>query len=200
MVSLALDSKGEAGLAYVVSAESNTAEAFWRPAGGAAIVIADNNGNMNDDPDIQLSFYGTEPRVAFTGQRDNSNDWDHSVGAARASGNGGNWLPVVNIPSDLSTSLEGPVSIASGSKGQAAITTSTNGGVGDGVCGYPKLSRSDDLLSFRTCGPAPAGTPRFGQVGWPVVRFGGNDKLWVAFQNWDTYGELTTGVIVWREP
>jgi hypothetical protein len=201
MVSLALDSNGAAGLAYVVSSDRDSAEAFWRPAGGgAAVVLAANNGHTTDNPDIQLSFYGTEPRAVFTPTRDDSNDWDHSVWAARASGTGGNWLPAVNVPSDQQISLVGPVSITTGSRGQTAIAVSTNGGVGTGTCGFPKISRSDDFVAFKTCGIAPAGDPDFAQVQWPVARFGGNDKLWVTFRNPDMYGQIPTGIILWREP
>jgi hypothetical protein len=97
--------------------------------------------------------------------------------------------------------VEGPLVMASGSQGQAAIALSTNGGVDNGVvCGYPKIATTGDFAAFKTCAPALKNAPYFGQVGWPVLKFGGNDKLWVAFQNADTYAEIGIGVVLWRQP
>jgi hypothetical protein len=201
-VSLALDAAGTPGMAYLVSSESNSAAAFWRPAGGGgAVIIGDNNGHGNDGPDITLTFFGTEPRVAMDAVHDDqyNGTWDHSIWVSR--GDGGGWTSFVNLPSDGETSLLGPLSIAVGSQGQTAIAISTNGGVyGTNRCGYPKIARAAGFTAFETCAPTLAGNPEFGQVVWPVVKFGGNDKLWAVFQLPDPYSQIGTGVMLWREP
>jgi hypothetical protein len=181
--------------------DSTTVEAFWRP-GRSAVVAADNNDQQNDDPDLQLSFFGTQPRIAFAGARDDQfySDFGHDLWVARSSDDGGTWLPMINPPSDGNRSMNGPMSIASGSRGQAAVVTESNSGNSDGVqCGDPKLARSDDLVTWTTCGITPLGPPSFA-ADYPVVRFGGNDKLWVSFRNSDVSDDLPSGVSVWREP
>jgi hypothetical protein len=204
-VSLALDSAHNPGVAFLVGNEAGTAAAFWRPASGAsAIVIGRNDGTAADNPDIALSFFGTQPRIttdAIWNYAMYDQDENHSVWAMCGAGDGSNWLPAVNVPSDGEISVSGPLSMASGSRGQTAVAMSTiHGGVGDGVCGYPKLSRSDDFVTFTTCGPALMNNPYFGTVDYPVVRFGGNDKLWLAFHNPDMYADIGTGLVLWREP
>jgi hypothetical protein len=202
-VSLALDSAHNPGIAFLVSNDSGTATAFWRPAGGgSAVLVGRNDGTIDDNPDIALSFFGTEPRIATDAIWNYDlydQDYDHMIWAMRGVGDGSNWLPPVNVPSDGNMSLNSP-SIATGSRGQTAIAMeSIHGGVGDGACGFPKLSRSDDFLTFKTCGPAPVHHPDFAAVDYPVVRFGGNDKLWLAFHNSDTNGDLASGLVLWRE-
>jgi hypothetical protein len=204
-VSLALDSAHNPGIAFLASNDSTNAAVFWRPAGaGSAVVVGQDDGKNTDDPDIALTFFGTEPRIATDDPwiyALYSQDEDHSVWAVRGTSGGSNWLPAVSVPSDGYISVGGPLSIATGSKGQTAIAMSSiHGGVGDGTCGYPKVSRSADFLTFSTCGPAPVNSPLFAPVDYPVVRFWGNDKLWVAFHISDPSSEIGNGLVLWREP
>jgi hypothetical protein len=201
-LSLAADSAGNPGLAFIVESESDSAEAFWRPESAASGVIAARNNGQNDCSDISLSFSGTEPRIAFAGARDNqyNSDYDHSIWAIRASGDGGNWLAPVAMPADGEHDMSGPLASASGPHGQLAIgITDTGGIIGTAKYGYPKLSRSDDLLVFQTAGPALADKPAYGNVAYPAVQWGGNDRLWVGFSSSDIYGEIAPGLVLWRE-
>jgi hypothetical protein len=202
LVSLAIDSDGAAGMAFMAFNDATSAEAFWRPAAGnSSVIVADNNGHQNDFPDVALSFAGAQPRVAYTGGRDDQyySDYGHDLWIARSTDNGGTWLPMVNPPADGNRSMNAFLSIASGLQGQAAVVTESNSGSLDGVvCGTPKLTRSDDLLLWKTCGISPLSDPAFG-ADYPVVRFGGNDKLWISFRNSDFNASIRAGVIVWRE-
>ncbi len=92
--------------------------------------------------------------------------------------------------------------IASGSQGQTAIAMASNHDPeGQHMsCGFPKIARSAGFLAFQTCAPAPVGNPSFApNNAHPVLRFGGNDKLWLAFNNNDTNGDIGTGLVLWRE-
>jgi hypothetical protein len=206
-VSLALDGANNPGIAFLAASDADfsTTAVFWGPVtGGASMVIGRNDGSGNDNPDIALSFFGKEPRIATDAIWNYElymQDENHNVWAMRGVGDGSNWLPAVNVPSDGDISVSAPLSISSGSQGQTAIVLSTiHGGVGDGVCGYPKLARSDDFLTFTTCGPAPVNNPHFAPPDYPVVQFWGNDKLWLAFHNWDPYSDIGLGLVLWREP
>lgn len=199
--SLAVDSAGNPGVAFIAVSDSDTAESFWRP-GASAIVAASNNGKQTDDPDVQLSFAGTKPRIAYAGGRDDNYfaDYDHLIWAMKALDDGASWAPAVNVPSDGNRSLEGPIWISSGSNGQAAIVSTDNGGNQDNVkCGEPKISRSSDVISWATCGAASLDGPSIGSE-FAVVQFGGNDKLWVSFQIGDDASDLPAGIVIWREP
>jgi hypothetical protein len=204
-ISLALDSSHNPGIAFLVANDSTETPALWRPASSnPPVIICPNDGWTNENSDVQLTFFGTEPRITsdFVWNYDLwRQDEDHNVWAMRGVGDGSNWLPPVNIPSEGNLSVYGSLSIATGSQGQTAIVmTAWDGGAGNGVCGLPKLARSADFVTFQTCAPAPLGNPDFEVVDFPVVKFWGNDKLWLAFHNYDTWGQLGTGLVLWREP
>jgi hypothetical protein len=201
--SMAVDSAGNPGIAYLVEGDSDSAEAFWRPeSGGSAVVAAANNGN-DDCADVSLSFSGTQPRIAFAGARseDYYSGYDQSIWSIQSTNDGTIWLPPVGVPADGLTSMGGPIASASGTKGQVAIVSSQDGAItGSFAWGFPKISRSDDMVTFQTTAPALVDNPSYESIAYPGVKFGGNDKLWVSFVNLDYWnGQLGPGIVLWRE-
>ncbi|QOY87009.1 fibronectin type III domain-containing protein [Paludibaculum fermentans] len=204
-LSMALDANNNPGLAMIGNDDSNGYNrlvGFWRP-GTDPVLVTTSNGYQIDDPQIRLAFAGVMPRVLTTLRRDDNyySDYNHALWLSRSDDGGTTWAEAVNIPSDGSRSLDPSIDHAYGSAGQGALVAESNGGSLDGVqCGEPKLSRSDDLVNWSTCGPAPLGTPNT-SAAFPTVRFAGNDKLYVAFLNL-AYGDdaLPRGVVLWREP
>ena len=202
VTALALDSAGVPGVAFSASGDNGPAEGFWRPGNGSSVLAIDNGGHGTDDPDVKLTFFGTQPRLIFAGADDDNYfaDYSHTIWVTTSPDGGASWTKAVNVPSDGNRSMDPPISIAAGSQGQTVFVAYNNGGNQDGVtCGQPKLSRSTDLVSWTTCGLATLGTPNFTAT-YPVVLFGDNDKLWVSFQQTDNYDELPVGITVWREP
>jgi hypothetical protein len=200
--SLALDSAGIPGVAFIGDGDNGPAEGFWRAGSPSSSLALDNRGKQTDDADVKLTFFGTQPRLVFAGAADDNYfvDYSHTIWVT-SSADGVTWSRAVNIPSDGNRSMDPPVAIASGSQGQTVVVTENNGGNLDVVsCGQPELSRTSDLQRWTTCGLATYGVPRF-TASYPVVLFGGNDKLWVSFQQPDDAEDgLPTGVTVWREP
>lgn len=199
--SLALDSAGKPGIAMVVYGDNGPAEAFWRP-GGNAVLVADDNGHQNDVPEVRLSFFRTSPRIAYAGAIDDNYyaDYDHLIWVMNSTDDGNTWLSPMNVRSDGNRDLTGPIDLATGSRGQAAITTEDNGGNGDGVvCGQPKLARSNDLVMWTTCGTSSDGSPN-ATAGSPTIAFAGNDTLILAFQQTSTSSDLPQGIVLWRQP
>jgi hypothetical protein len=135
-ISLALDSEHNPGLALPVRVAYGerpdlTGIVFWRPmSNDPPVLVAHDDGRTSgDQSDIALSFFGTEPRIASDVILDYAawdRDYDHCIWAFRAADNGRNWLPPVNVASDRRTTLEGPLSMTTGSQGQTAIATSTD--------------------------------------------------------------------------
>ena len=201
IVSVAVDSAGNPGVAFIGADANTNSELFWRPGMAASVVAATNNGKQNDDPDLKLAFAGTQPRLAFSGARDNNffSDYDHSIWSMKSNDTGNSWAPSANVVSDGNTSIGGPLWIDVGSAGQGVIVTELDGGNEDRVkCGQPKISRSNDFLTWTTCAPGLLNQPSLAG-GYPVVRFGANDKIWLSFQN-QYKNDLAAGVVVWREP
>jgi len=204
-ISVALDGAHNPGVAYLVANDSTESPVFWRPtSNNPPVVVCPNDGWTNENSDIQLTFFGTQPRITsdYIWNWDlYEADEDHNVWAMSAADDGSNWLPPVNVPSEGELSVGGPLSITTGSQGQTAIALSgRDGGPGNGNCGIPKFSRSTDFLTFTTCAPAPVDNPSSDWIDYPAIKFAGNDKLYLAFHNVDTYGQLGTGLILWREP
>jgi hypothetical protein len=188
-VSLALDSNHAPGIAFNVDDDTYEGVAFWRPGTSVSTLIAHNDGyTTNDNPSISLTFFGTIPEVATDAPWNyNSFDPDHEpadLWAMRAMDSAGlGWLPAVDVPPDNVNMMEMPW-IASGSQGQTAIAMASNKDPeGQGmVCGFPKIARSPDFLTFQTCAPATMDSPSFApNNAHPVLHFGANDKLWLAF-------------------
>jgi hypothetical protein len=200
--SLALDSKGNPAVAFILNGDNGSAEAFWR-RGGNTVLVADNGGYGTDDPDVRLFFFGTQPRVVYAGAMDDNYfaDYDHALWLIASPDDGTTWGRRVNVPSDGNRDPTPPVDIAVGSKGQVAIVTGDNGGNPGGVaCGDPKLAISADLLNWKTRGPSTLRSPEIFAYS-PSVAFSGNDRLYVAFLEATTAeNALTHGVTVWRQP
>lgn len=199
-VSLALDAAGNPGIAYLLEASGtyNMDIVFWRPGSAAATLVGDTNNQGSDRPDIQLAFYGTQPRVIYVGARDGSYDYDRQVWASASTDSGQAWSPFANIPADGKNSLDAPAWLTIGSRGQAAVVLGSNGGTNVGtVCGNPKISRSSDFVNWATCGPAPQYQPNFYSAEG-VARFDLNDRLMAVFPV-HAGGDLTYGLALWRE-
>ena len=206
--SLALDSSHNPGIAFNVANDTYEGVAFWRPGTRASTLVGHNDGyTTNDNPTISLAFYGTEARIVTDAPWNyNSYDPDNEpadLWAMRATSTAGTtWYAPVDVPPDSVNILQMPW-IATGSKGQTAIgMASNNDPEGDGMlCGFPKIARSSNFQAFQTCAPAPADNPSFApNNAYPVLRFGGNDKLWLVFNNNDDNGDLGLGLVLWREP
>jgi hypothetical protein len=206
-VSLALDSTHAPGIAFNVANDTYEGVAFWRPGAESSTLVARNDGFTTDDnPAISLTFFGTQARIATDAEWNyGSYDIDSepaAVWAMRATNSAGNtWMSPVQVPADNVYELDSPW-IATGSQGQTAIAMASDyDPEGPGMaCGFPKIARSTDFLSFRTCAPAPVNNPSFApNDAHPVLLFGGNDKLWLAFNNNDPNGDIGLGWVLWRE-
>jgi hypothetical protein len=205
--SLALDSNHAPGIAFNVANDTYEGIAFWRPGAGASTLVARNDGyTTNDNPSISLAFSGTQARIVTDAAWTyGSFDPDHEpadLWAIRAVDSAGlGWTSAVDVPPDNVNMMELPW-ITTGSQGQTAIVMASNHDPeGEGMtCGFPKIARSSDFVTFQTCAPAPVGNPSFAPSKmYPVLRFGGNDKLWLAFNNNDGSGDLSLGLFLWRE-
>jgi hypothetical protein len=200
--SLALDGRGVPAVAFWVSGDNGQGQAFWRP-GGSSIAIYNNQGNQTDNPDIRLTFFGNQPRVAVFGALDENYfvDYDHTVWVITSPDNGTTWSRPVNIVSDLGTTLDGPMGIAAGPQGQGAIVMETNGGNGTSNCSQPKLTMSGDQVTWTTCGTETVGNIDI-TAGSPSIYFSGNGRLMLGYQQ-SSSGEDNSaplGITVWRQP
>lgn len=197
--SLALDSNGEAAIAYwTVGDNYNSIAAFWRPKNGSAIRVTDTNEHPNDEIQVQLSFFKAQARILMEAVRDEGGTTgnDHTLWVSREEGG---FPPPTPIPADGNQWLTYG-SFDSGSRGQGAAAATNGGGNSDGVvCGWPKVSRSDDLLAWSSCSPYPDSSEPYKETAWPQLRFAVNDKLYIGFTNIDVDSNLG-GLLLWREP
>ena len=203
VVSLALDSNLKPALAYVLGSDAGADMhlVFWRPGTSTNTTISGTQGQWSEDADIKLSFFGTQPRAAFAGPMSANNDYNHMVWAIASTNDGSSWSAPLNIPSDGDYSLDAPISLVSGSQGQAAIVmASFHGGTSNGMkCGFPKLATSNSNFSnWSTCAPGLLGQPNLSVESAAAV-YGPNDRLYVAFQV-DFGYDLPYGVVLWAQP
>ena len=200
--SLALDSSGAPGVAYWVPDTSdgyNRILLFWKPSGSATPVrVLDSQGQQSDEVAVKMVFAGLNPRIlVYTARKDS--DFGVGVHFVRSDNGGASWLQPVVIPPDGASSTDYPFDLAIDSQGRGAIGFGQNGGSGNTTCGQPKLARSDDLVKWTTCSAGPLDvTGNFtGYPGAIQLLFGGNDKLYYA---WQEANATPNGIYLYREP
>lgn len=212
-VGLALDSNGQAGLAYMVISTSdtypyynNSSVLFWRPGDASATKITDSNNAQNDFPSISLAFDGTKPRIAYHLMRDLDGDNEGSDEPYylyfSASDDGVTWGSPVGMPFDGGHKTGWYQSIDTGSQGQTAIAAMLYSSSGSNTCGSPKLYSSSDNVNWTVCG-ADADDSKDADSYYISLNFAGNDKLYLAFGQYtdaSSYGGFKSGLILWREP
>ncbi len=209
-ISMAVDSAGNAGIAYFVGPAQAAAGAvsllFWRPSGTTTRKVADSGGAaIAKPPSVSLTFSAANPRVAYhlpSAASVNAQLWY----AAAADAAGTTFTPVEIPRNGAAGVFEGTArfqSIALSSSGRIAIAANLDGlPVDQGCKGGPKLSVSTDGLVFDTCRPVKTGVPLFGQAGlWINAAFHKADKVTVVFALESNANPLIRGgVIVFREP
>ena len=205
VASLALDSNGVPGIAYILDSDSANDQRlkFWRPGSTTASLISGPGVDKEDQNDIHLAFFGTKASVVFHGALDTNYfvGNGHTVWAIRSNDGGNTWGPPVNVPPDNGSSMDVPLGFAVGSQGQGAIASYSNGSDGSDVCEQPKLSLSDNnFANWKTCAPE---TKEEGKKNFyaytPSVAYGPNDRLYVVFQV-PPKMDLSYGVQLWSQP
>jgi len=198
--SLAVDNTGTPGLAFWTSPAKgdNSVLGYWKPGSLNSVAVTDTNNNVNGLIGCDLTFFGTQPRIAMFAVRDTTSSW---VWTSMSNDAGVTWTPPANVPRDVRALLGGYISIAAGSKGQGAIVADFAGGSPAGMqCGLPKLARSPDFTTWTTCSPTGAQTPEVTPA-FMRIAFAANDLLYLVFQNsnYDLAG-VKNGVVLWHEP
>ncbi|MGV3619961.1 MAG: hypothetical protein ACO1OB_04040 [Archangium sp.] len=204
-ISLAVDSAGNAGVAFFAVVNATSADlAFWR-VGGSATAIA--SADMFDvtvagrEPSVSLTFQGTTPHLAYHLAKSDAADATQ-LWYLKSTDTGTTWAAPVAIPRNsngaifhstqwyqaIAVEADGKVSVAAP---WSALGTQTN-------CNGPKLARSNDGLSFMTCSPVMS----------PVQRGGDYLSLWshragkltlIFFYDSRTNPSIKPGLVMWRE-
>ncbi len=209
-ISMAVDSAGNAGVAYFVGPAQAAGGAvsllFWRPSATTTGKVADSGAApVPKPPSVSLTFSAANPRVAYhlpSAASVNAQLW-----YAAATDAAGTTFTPVEIPRNgagamfEATSKFQAIAVAAG--GKIAIAANLDGLPVDQVCkGGPKLAVSTDGVAFDTCRPVKTGVPLFGQAGlWMSAAFHKADKVTLAFTLENNANPLIRGgVIVFREP
>ena len=200
--SLSLDTSGNAAIAYWVQDLTqgyNYFLMYWKP-GSAPVKIMDSQNNASGHY-TRMQFFGANPRIAVSVFRNDSNANGGTVHFVRSDDGGKTWTTPVLIPTDNHNSTDMPLGLALDSSGHGAMTFDRNSGSGDDACGFPKLARSTDLTNWTTCAAASvATTGNYNDIPFGLaLLYGGNDKLYLAWQEGNTNG-TGVGVLLWREP
>jgi uncharacterized protein (TIGR03437 family) len=197
--SIAVDSAGNPGIAWIAEnsiGDFNMYVMFWRPAGGAVPVKAyDSQGHGTDAPAVKLVFSGTNPRILGALMRGDA-EFGVTLRAVKSDDGGATWKAPVVIPPDGHSSTDYPFDLAVDSQGRGIIAFGQNGGSGDAVCGNPKIARSNDFVTWKTCDVVNDVKITGNYSVYPgsvQAVFGGNDKVYLMW--WDD-----DGIDLYREP
>lgn len=196
---VAVDSQGRPAIAFLAYPASgyNTTVAFWRPGDAQAVKVADSKDVQNDDAYISLAFAGDKPRIVV-----NLNRGEKSGGSMylMASEDGKTWAAPIQVPQEGNQSMDGLLALAINAQGAGAIVAPATGGNLDAsVCGEPKLARSADLKTWKTCSPDTTGKLGISAPTASLV-FDSKGKLFIAMQQTSEFSQVKPGLVVWREP
>ena len=202
---IAVDSSGDAVIAYWTVSGYNSTLWLWRSKGKTVAKVMDSSGIQNDAVELEMVLYQNQARILAHITRDKIGleAYDHEFWVAKEVN--GTFSEPSGLPSDGNSTV-GYGNISIGPRGQAAVVTDRIGGNNGGVkCGLPKLSLSEDLAGWNTCSPFPydpeAAAPYDYSVAyWPKVKHMGNNKLYISFVNSDVDSSKLSGVILYREP
>lgn len=204
-VSLAVDSAGNAAVAFFVTVNATSADlAFWRPGTNAAAVAS---ADMLDvtvsgrQPSVSLTFDGTTPHLAYHLQKLDAADATQLWYLA-STDTGTTWATPVAIPRNSdgtkfhSTQWYQAIAVESGGKVSVAAPWSAEGTQTN--CNGPKLARSTDGLTFVTCSPALSPVQRGGDYVSLWSHRAGKLTLIFAYDS-RTNPSIKPGVVMWRE-
>lgn len=206
-ISLAVDSAGNAAVAFFGSVNGNSADLkFWRPGSTASVVASADMLDLSPlefSPSVTLTFVGTTPHLAYHLRKlaavDATELW-----YLKSTNSGTTWAAPVAIPRNASSATEfhstryyqalaiepsGRVSVAAP---WSATGTQIN-------CNGPKLSRAPDGVMFTTCSPMVSPIQRGGD--WINLWTHKPGKQTLVFQ-YDprTNPSIRSGIVMWREP
>ena len=206
-ISLAVDSAGNVGIAFLISNGMTADLGFWRPGNAAPAVIATaDNLDLTvagRQPSVTLAFVGTTPNVAYHLRKLPDTDATE-LWYLKSSDSGSTWGTPIAIPRNSSTagvhSTRNYQALAIEPSGRVSVAAPwSSTGDNQTNCKGPKLSRAADGVNFMTCSPA----------GSPITLGGDWINLWthkaakqtlVFHYDSRSNPSIKAGIIVWREP
>jgi hypothetical protein len=211
--SIALDSSGVP--AVVLTRQPNGSGAyptyFWRPIANTLVQVLTDNGDGSEsysaasDYAVQLVFHGTAPYILYGGARTASpNPNFYEWVAYSTTGAAGTWT-ITNVPANgpvaNGDTIQEPFGISVGSAGQVTVASTSLGNYGTGNCGVTpnygvELAQTTNLSTWSVCALGGASGANFHSV-QPVVHYGVNDALFVAFDDPTKGDALPNGVNLW---
>lgn len=201
---LALDPSGVPGIAYWTEGpDYNRALAFWRPGWKAPVDAMNTAGRQSDFLDVRLRFTPAgQPRLLAHMDRDAKlyyeRDW-----VSKSEDGGKTWSkPPANLPRDGGEhSVDRPFDLAlDGQSGGGVVVFASNGGQGNDKCFGPKISRSPDLQSWKTCGLDTQSLGFSGSVSDVQARYAPDNKLYVVWPEPLMTKRYGNGILFWRQP
>lgn len=199
---LALDPSGVPGIAYWTEGpDYNRALAFWRPGWTAPVDAMNTAGRQSDFLDVRLRFAGNQPRLLAHMDRDAKlyyeRDW-----VSTSNDGGKTWSkPPANLPRDGGEhSVDRPFDLALDAQGGGVVVFASNGGQGNDKCFGPKISRSADLRTWKTCGIDTQSMGFSGSVSDVQARYAPDNKLYAVWPEPLVTKRLGNGILFWRQP
>jgi hypothetical protein len=213
--SIALDSNGVPAVVLTRQPNSDSGAFptyFWRPIANTLVEVLTDNGDGGEsysyqsDYAVQLVFNGTAPYILYGGARTaNPTPNQYLTLAYSTTGATGTWTTTyvpANGPIANDDTIQEPLGISVGSAGQVTVVSSDLGNYSVGGCGYTsadgtiELAQTTNLSTWSVCALGGANGPQFNSV-QPVVHYGVNDDLFVAFVDPDDGNALPNGVNLW---
>lgn len=205
-VSLAIDSAGAPGLAFIIDPLTgyNRSWGYWHQGMPQAVAVTDTHNIQNDSPDVSLAYFGTQPRIAGHLIADMMATYDLTYAS---SADGMTWSAPVRLPLDMTAGTAFTSALAVDPGGVPSVLADINTGMGTGMgrggaCGNPYLAQGNASgAAWTACGAdnpiahAYVATSLNAAYGSSRLR----TTLVAAFHNSNTQGDRA-GIVYWQHP
>lgn len=194
---LAIDKSGQPVIAWYETQEDGGGRRFQvgRPGGQTTTAVATKRDA--DSPDLAITEGSDTIGLLVETPLDEKDD-DHGVWYTQSK-DGVSWSKPSKLPIDGPRTTNPPMDVAIDSKGHIIAVFGSNSGSDSTTCNFPALSRSNDGVAWKTCGPGKAEGGDFNpQPATLHVIEAGNDKAYVLWQETGD-NKYHEGMLLWHE-
>jgi hypothetical protein len=197
--SIAMDSNGRPGVAFWLRPSTGTTWTlgYWLPTNQNWTRVTDTEGSAYPPDGVILAYAGTKPGIILDSRLVKGQISSHYFTTSKDEGM--TWSVLIPIADDGNEHIGGFMGFAMATDGRAAFAGDVAGGNTQNMkCTWPKLARTADLVTWKTCSPQGGMTPE-ARSNFGTVIYSPSGTLYMIFQSkqYSPSQTLKPGLMIW---